>query len=82
MKVSRAIEMLKEYDEDYELVFSDYTMVIIPDVESGEPENYVVITDDPITGIVESHDTKEIRFCSERSEKMLNQEQVDYTRLN
>jgi hypothetical protein len=80
MKVSKAIKLLQGYPADYNLVITDYTTVIIPDIED-ETEQYIIICDDPVTGIVESEDTQEIRFCSERSESILKQEQVDFYQL-
>jgi hypothetical protein len=72
MDVKNAIKMLQDYPEDYELVFSDYTVVVMPELE----EQYIVISDDPITGIIESEDTKEIRFCTRRSERFMQSEEV------
>ena len=54
MTVDEVIEMLGQYDGKREMVFSDYTQVVVPD-ESGEKakEQYILLRDDEVTHIVE-----------------------------
>ena len=81
MLVSEVIKLLKDFPEDYRLVISDYTTIVIPANEESDAENFIVISDDPITGIIENEDTREISFCSERSKSILQSDESEFQLL-
>ena len=67
MKNKTMIEWLQELPEDYELCFSEYTSFVEPSDE--DKEEYFVVLDMPIVGIIKNDDCKEIRFFTEKSEE-------------
>lgn len=73
MLVKTMIEWLKELPEDYDIVFSDYVSIVVPEEESetGEEEEYFVVSDDPIRGLLRHDDDKEIRFFTQKSDQQV-----------
>lgn len=63
------IKWLQELPSDYELNFSQYISIVI-----DSTEEYFVVLDDPIVGIIKNDDTKEIRFFTESSEERIIRE--------
>ena len=72
MKVKKMIEWLQELSPDYEMCFSEYTSVVAQ--EDGEQEEYFVVLDCPIVGMLSNAETKEIRFFTETSEERIIKE--------
>ena len=71
MNVKTMIEWLQELPDDYEMCFSEYTSVGVPTDSTNE---YFIVLDDPIVGMLTHDDTKEVRFFTESSqERVLNQ---------
>ena len=68
MKNKKMIEWLQELPPDYELCFSEYTSIVIPKDSTDE---YFVVLDMPIVGILKNDETKEIRFFTENSEERI-----------
>jgi hypothetical protein len=65
MKVETMIEWLKELPPDYEMCFSEYTaMVVEGDTTS---EEYFVVLDMPIVGMIKNDENKEVRFFTQMS---------------
>lgn len=69
MKNKKMIKWLQELPSDYELNFSQYISIVI-----DSTEEYFVVLDDPIVGIIKNDDTKEIRFFTESSEERIIRE--------
>jgi hypothetical protein len=67
MKVKKMIKWLKELPSDYEMCFSEYTSIVVG--EDSTSEEYFVVLDMPIVGMLKNDDTKEVRFFTEQSEK-------------
>jgi len=65
MKIKTMIEWLKELPPDYEMCFSEYTAVVV----NKDKEEYFVVLDMPIVGMLKNDDTKEVRFFTEQSEE-------------
>ena len=68
MKVKKMIEWLQELPPDYEMCFSEYTAVV------AEEEEYFVVLDCPIVGMLSNEGTKEIRFFTETSKERVIKE--------
>jgi hypothetical protein len=75
MKVEKVIEILQELPPDYEMCFSDYTAIVCD--EDGEKEEYFVVLDMPIVGILRNDDTKEVRLFTQSSEERVIKEIED-----
>ena len=73
MKVKKMIEWLQELPPDYEMCFSEYTSVVAQE-EDGEEEEYFVVLDCPIVGMLSNEGTKEIRFFTETSKERVIKE--------
>ena len=72
MNVKTMIEWLGELPEDHEMNFSQYTSIVVADDSTGD--EYFVVLDDPIVGIIVNDDTKEVRFFTKTSEeRVINQ---------
>jgi hypothetical protein len=67
MKVKKMIKWLKELPANYEMCFSEYTAIVVG--EDSTSEEYFVVLDMPIVGILTNNDTKEVRFFTEQSEE-------------
>ncbi len=67
MKIKTMIKWFKELPPDYEMCFSEYTSVIVG--EDSTSEEYFVVLDMPIVGMLKNDDTKEVRFFTEQSEE-------------
>jgi hypothetical protein len=79
VKIKEAIAMLEQYEEDWELVFPDFTMVVLP--ETGE--QYLVQSDDVEGKIIEDTDgEKKIAFCSARSELAMQNKTIEFQMMN
>ena len=75
MNVKTMIEWLKELPGDYEMCFSQYTSMIVPNDSTNE---YFIVLDDPIVGMLKNDDTEEVRFFTESSqERVLNEMEND-----
>jgi hypothetical protein len=66
MKISNFIELLSGL-EGYELVISEYSSVVMN--EDGKNEEYFLVLDDPIVGVITNEDNKEVRLVVSRSEE-------------
>jgi hypothetical protein len=66
MKIKKMIEWLQELPPDYEMCFSEYT-AIVTDGEDSEEEEYFVVLDMPIVGMIKNDETKEVRFFTQMS---------------
>jgi hypothetical protein len=64
MKISNFIELLDGL-EDYELVISEYSSYV---PETERDEEYFLVLDDPIIGVITNEDNKEVRLVVNRSE--------------
>ena len=73
MKVEKMIKWLQELPPDYEMCFSEYTSVVAQE-EDGEEEEYFVVLDCPIVGMLSNEGTKEIRFFTETSKERVIKE--------
>ena len=73
MKVKKMIEWLQELSPDYEMCFSEYTAIVAQE-DGGEQEEYFVVLDCPIVGMLSNAVTKEIRFFTETSEERVIKE--------
>ena len=69
MKVEKMIEWLKELSPDYEMCFSEYTAII-----GEDKEEYFVVLDCPIIGMLSNDESKEVRFFSESSKERVIRE--------
>lgn len=67
MKVKKMVEWLQELPQDYEMCFSDYVSII----SEKEKEEYFVVLDMPIIGMLKNDDTKEVRFFTQNSEERI-----------
>lgn len=67
MNVKMMIEWLQELPDDYEMCFSQYTSLVVNQDSTGD--EYFMVLDDPIRGIVVNEDNKEIRFFTVSSEE-------------
>jgi hypothetical protein len=65
MKNKKLIDWLSEYPDDYDINFSQYTSIIDEDTD----EEYFIVLDDPIVGILKNDDTKEIRLFTRSSKE-------------
>lgn len=65
MKNKKLIEWLKELPEDYDINFSQYTSV----VDEENEEEYFIVLDDPIVGILKNDENKEIRLFTKTSKE-------------
>lgn len=65
MNVKTMIEWLNEAPPDYEMCFSQYTSVVMPTDSTNE---YFIVLDDPIVGVLKNDGSKEIRFFTESSQ--------------
>ncbi len=65
MNKKNLLELIKDIPDDYELCISKY--LVYTETSDGEP--YFLCVDDPIVGVAQSDDTKEMRFFTERSEE-------------
>ena len=72
MKNKTMIEWLQELPEDYELCFSEYTSYVYP--SDSTDEEYFVVLDMPIVGILKNDENKEIRFFTQNSEERIIQQ--------
>jgi hypothetical protein len=61
------IEWLKELPEDYDICFSEYTSIVVG--EDSTSDEYFVVLDCPIVGLLKNDETKEIRFFTKTSEE-------------
>ena len=69
MEVKKMIEWLQELPGDYEMCFSEYTSII-----GEDKEEYFVVLDCPIVGLLSNDDTKEVRFFTETSKERVIKE--------
>lgn len=65
MNKKNLLELIKDIPDDYELCISKY--LVYTETSDGEP--YFLCVDDPIAGVAQNDDTKEMRFFTERSEE-------------
>ena len=72
MKVKKAIEWLSDLPEDYEMNFSQYVSIVVGGDSTAD--EYFIVLDDPIVGILHNDETKEVRFFTESSEKRVIKE--------
>jgi hypothetical protein len=72
MKNKKLIEWLKELPEDYDINFSQYTSII----DEENEEEYFIVLDDPIVGILKNDESKEIRLFT-RTSKERNIKQIE-----
>ncbi len=73
MKVKTMIEWLEELPEDYEMCFSEYTCFVCEEGDSTA-EEYFVVLDMPIVGMLKNDDNKEVRFFTKQSEEQVIQQ--------
>lgn len=73
MNVKTMIEWLKEIPRDYEMCFSEYTVVVVGNDDSTS-EEYFVVLDMPIVGMLKNDDNKELRFFTKSSEERVIKE--------
>jgi len=66
MQVKKMIEWLNELPPDYDMCFSQYTSMVVPSDSTNE---YFIVLDDPIVGLLKNDDTKEVRFFTESSKE-------------
>ncbi len=71
MNVKTMIEWLKELPPDYEMCFSQYTSVVMP---TDSTDEYFLVLDDPIVGMLTNDETEEVRFFTESSKKRVIRE--------
>lgn len=64
MKVEKMIKWLSELPQDYEMNFSQYTSIV-----GDDEEEYFIVLDDPIVGLLFNEDTKEVRFFTQSSDE-------------
>ena len=76
MKVKTMIEWLQELPPDYEMCFSEYTSIVVVDDEDSEDkgEEYFVVLDMPIVGLIKNDDNKEVRFFTKNSKEHIIQQ--------
>ena len=72
MKVKDMIEYLQDMPEDYEMNFSEYTSIVVG--EDSTSEEYFIVLDDPIVGILFNDDHKEVRFFTKSSDQKVIRE--------
>ena len=72
MKVETMIEWLKELPSDYNMCFSEYSSMIVG--EDSTADEYFVVLDMPIVGMLKNEDTKEVRFFTQNSEERIIKE--------
>jgi len=65
------IEWLEELPGDYEMCFSQYTSVVMP---TDSTDEYFLVLDDPIVGIITHDGSKEVRFFTESSQERVIRE--------
>ena len=70
MKISNFIELLGGL-EDYDLVISEYSSYV---PETERDEEYFLVLDDPIIGVITNEDNKEVRLIVNRSEERVIKE--------
>ena len=70
MKNGTLIEWLQELPANYEINISQYISVVIGE----DSEEYFMVLDDPIVGILKNDETKEIRFFTRSSEERVIRE--------
>lgn len=73
MNVKTMIEWLKEIPRDYEMCFSEYTVVVVGNDDSTS-EEYFVVLDMPIVEMLKNDDNKELRFFTKSSEERVIKE--------
>jgi len=71
MNVKTMIEWLKELPPDYEMCFSEYTSMVVPTDSTNE---YFIVLDNPIVGIITHDESKEVRFFTESSQEQVIRE--------
>ena len=72
MKIKTMIEWLKELPQDYEMCFSEYTSIVVDNDSTSE--EYFVVLDMPIVGMLKNDDSKEVRFFTETSKERVIKE--------
>jgi hypothetical protein len=70
VKISNFIELLGGL-EDYDLVISEYSSYV---PETERDEEYFLVLDDPIIGVITNEDNKEVRLIVNRSEERVIKE--------
>lgn len=71
MNVKTMIEWLQELPGDFEMCFSQYTSVIMP---TDSTDEYFLVLDDPIVGMLKHDESKEVRFFTESSKERVIRE--------
>jgi hypothetical protein len=66
MKTKDMIDMLKGFDPECDLCISKYMVIVEPADSTSE---YFCVVDNPIIGVIQNDDTKELRFMVESSEE-------------
>jgi len=75
MKIETMIEWLQELPKDYEICFSEYTSIITS--KDSTSEEYFVVLDMPIVGMLKNDKAKVVRFFTKESEERVIKEIED-----
>jgi len=70
MKNETLIEWLQELPGDYEINFSQYMTIVVGE----DSEEYFMVLDSPIVGILKNDESKEIRLFTQSSEERVIKE--------